>query len=167
MKLTELMGILPTPNPSFTGAVTNDDNILAIDTSETQDADFGEFVVAQDMIAGVDAQLNATSANKTYIREGQSDTKTGTQRTFAVTGDRQVGSEFQDYCLDPARLHAVGEKCNVRYIWFCALTGKGEQGKVTILVNSDGSGNAGENAGIDIQMRKTGPVPTPYTYSAA
>ena len=46
------------------------------------------------------------------------------------------------------------------------LTGLGEKGQVTIVVKNDGSGNAGDSAGIDIEFRKVGSQPTEYTWSA-
>ena len=54
----------------------------------------------------------------------------------------------------------------VPYVYFCILNGKGEKGEASIIVNSDGSGNSGENAGIDIDLKKSGAMPTEYTYSA-
>lgn len=166
MILGELMQTLGAPSPSFKGIVTNDDNILAVDISETQTGEVSSFAVVQGAIEGVDAQVNAKVSDKQYIRAGASTTKTGTQRTFKATGDRYIGDEFQDYVFDPKRMYGVGESCVAGYVWFNALTGKGEKGKVTIMVNSDGSGNAGETAGIDVELRKTGDMPEAYSYSA-
>ncbi len=166
MLLSALMATLGAPDPAFTGVVTNDDNILAIDISEAQDAKVGAFAVVQAAIEGVDAQMNAVSSDKQYIRAGASTTKTGTQRTFKATGDRHIGDDFQDYAFDIARLYGVGEKVVARYVWFSALTGKGEMGKAAIMVNSDGGGSAGETAAIDVELRKTGDVPVAFTWSA-
>ena len=52
------------------------------------------------------------------------------------------------------------------YVYFSILTGKGEKGTVSIIVNSDGGGNAGENSSISIDLRSVGTAPTEYTYSA-
>ena len=49
---------------------------------------------------------------------------------------------------------------------FSILTGKGEKGQVSIIVNSDGGGNAGENSAISIDLRSVGTKPTEYTYTA-
>ena len=46
------------------------------------------------------------------------------------------------------------------------MTGLGEKGQVTIVVKNDGSGNAGDSAGIDIEFRKVGDQPKEYTWSA-
>ena len=46
------------------------------------------------------------------------------------------------------------------------LTGKGEKGTASIIVNSDGGGNAGENSSISIDLKSVGTAPTEYTYSA-
>jgi len=117
-------------------------------------------------VAGLDAQLNPVTQDKTYIRAGQSTTKTGMQRSFAVSGDRYIGDEFQDYALSHAIKYGTGNAVAVPYVYFCLLNGKGEQGTASIIVNSDASGNAGESAAIDIELRKLGAQPEEYTYSA-
>lgn len=163
MKLSELMKG-HTPEPDFEGWITNDDFVLAVGIGEpTSEADYE---VAQLGVAGLDAQLNPVTADKQYIRAGQSSTKTGTQRTFKVTGDRFVGDAFQDYCFSNAVKYGTGQAVVVPYVYFCILNGKGEKGEASIIVNSDGSGNSGENAGIDIDLKKSGAMPTEYTYSA-
>lgn len=167
MRLSEMMALLPTPDPAFKGAVTNDDNILAIDTSEDQDAAIGDYVVVRDMIAGIDPALNPTSASKTYLYDGTSDIKNNTQRTFKVTGDREAGSAFQDHVLDHGVIFGRGQTCVRNYVYFCALTGIGEKGKVSIIVNKDGGGAGGENAGIDVDLKKTGANPEKFDYAVA
>ena len=163
MKLSELMKG-HTPEPDFEGWITNDDFVLAVGIGEP--ASEADYEVAQLGVAGLDAQLNPVTADKQYIRAGQSSTKTGTQRTFKVTGDRFVGDAFQDYCFSNAVQYGTGQAVVVPYVYFCILNGKGEKGEASIIVNSDGSGNSGENAGIDIDLKKSGAMPTEYTYSA-
>lgn len=100
MKLSELMKDY-TPSESYEGWVTNDDYVFAIDTAPNGSTATkeGDYVVVEMGIAGLDAQLNPITQDKTYIRAGQNTMKTGTQRAFSVTGDRYVGDEAQDYCL--------------------------------------------------------------------
>ena len=45
------------------------------------------------------------------------------------------------------------------------LTGKGEQGQAAIIVNSDGSGDAGAAAEGDIDIMCNNSVPTEYTWA--
>lgn len=163
MKLSELMKG-HTPEPDFEGWITNDDFVLAVGIGEP--ASEADYEVAQLGVAGLDAQLNPVTADKQYIRAGQSSTKTGTQRTFKVTGDRFVGDVFQDYCFSNAVKYGTGQAVVVPYVYFCILNGKGEKGEASIIVNSDGSGNSGENAGIDIDLKKSGAMPAEYTYSS-
>ena len=165
MKLSELMAS-HTPNPSFEGFVTNDDYVLAVDCSkEGTGGDPKTYAVVQMGVAGLDAQLNPITQDKQYIRAGQSSTKTGNQRSFAVTGDRYVGDEFQDFALAHEVMYGTGNSVIRPYVYFNILNGKGEQGKVSIIVNSDGSGDAGGNSEIDIELKKAGEAPTTYTYS--
>lgn len=159
-----------TPKPDFTGFVTNDDWVLAVDCGETAATDWSKasgFAVVQLGVTGLDSNLNPVTQDKTYLRAGQSTTKTGNQRSFAITGDRYVGDEFQDFALGHAIKYGTGQSVIRKYVYFNILTGKGEQGEVSIIVNSDGSGEAGNNAEIDIELRKAGAQPTEYTYSAA
>lgn len=167
MKLSELMkGV--TPNADYEGWATNDDFILAIDLNPgaavaTKTSEYG---VVQLGVQGLDAQMNPSTADKVYIRAGQSTQKTGTQRTFSVSGDRYIGDDVQDFMFGHDIKYGTGNKVITNYVYFCMLTGKGEKGQVSIIVNSDGSGNAGDSSSIDVELKKVGSAPTEYTYSA-
>lgn len=168
MKLAELMAGI-TLNPNFTGVVTNDDFVLAIDCGESPaenwDAD-EEFAVVQLGVSGLDSNMNPITQDKVYIRAGQSTTKTGNQRSFAVSGDRYVGDDFQDFALSHDIKYGVGQKVVRKYVYFNIITGKGEKGEVSIIVNSDGSGEAGNSSEIAIELKKSGAAPTEYAYTA-
>lgn len=166
MKLSELMAEI-TPKADYTGWVTNDDFVFAIDltpTAETATKE-GDYAVVQMGIEGLDAQLNPVTQDKQYIRAGQSTLRTGTQRSFAVTGDRYIGDEAQDYIMSHKVKYGTGNAVITNYLYFNILNGKGEKGQVSIVVNSDGSGNAGESAAVDIEFKKVGNVPAEYTYT--
>lgn len=168
MKLSALMAGV-TPNADFTGFVTNDDWVLAVDCGATAATDFStvsDFAVVQLGVAGLDSNLNPITVDKTYIRAGQSTAKTGNQRSFSVTGDRYAGDEFQDFALSHDIKYGTGAAVVRKYVYFNILTGKGEQGECVIIVNSDGSGEAGNSSEIDIELRKSGSQPTEYTYAA-
>ncbi len=152
MKVSELMKGY-TINPDYEGWVTNDDYVFAIDVAPGGDA-----VTPDGDFEGVEKQ---------YIRSGQNTMKTGTQRSFAVTGDRYVGDPAQDYCLSHKMKYGTGNSVVTNYVYFNILNGKGEKGKVSIIVNSDGSGNAGESSAVDIEFKKIGSNPTEYTYAAS
>ena len=167
MKLAELMAN-HTINSNFTGFVTNDDFVLAVDCGETAATDFSnveDFAVVQMGVAGLDSNLNPITQDKIYIRAGQSTTKTGNQRSFSITGDRYTGDEFQDFALSHAIKYGTGQSVVRKYVYFNVVTGVGEQGEGSIIVNSDGSGEAGNNAEIDIELKKSGAAPAEYTYS--
>lgn len=166
MKLSELMQG-KTPDSSYEGWVTNDDYVLAINLTPgvetaTAEKDYG---VVQMGIEGLDAQLNPITVDKTYIRAGQSTQRTGTQRSFSLTGDKYIGDEVQDYIFSHKIKYGTGNAVITDYVYFDILTGKGEKGQVTIIINSDGGGNAGESSAIDVEFRKVGAVPAEYTYS--
>ena len=64
-------------------------------------------------------------------------------------------------------MYGTGSAVIRKYVYFCLLNGKGETGEASIIVNSDGSGSAGESASIDIDVKKANAAPAEYTYSAA
>lgn len=167
MKLAELMKEI-TPDPQYTGWVTNDDMVFAINiAADNKEAvTESDYAVVQMGIEGLDAQLNPITVDKTYIRSGQSTQRTGTQRSFAVTGDRYIGDEAQDFILSHKMKYGTGNAVITDYVYFNLLTGKGEKGQVSVIINSDGSGNAGESSALDIEFKKVGAVPTEYTYAA-
>lgn len=161
MKLSELMA-KNTPSASYEGWVTNDDYVLAINTGNAQTE--SDYEVVEMGISGLDSQMNPITVDKTYIRAGQSTMKTGTQRSFSLSGDRYVGDPAQDYMLAHNMKYGTGNNVVTEYVYFCILNGKGEKGKVSIIVNSDGSGNAGESSAVDIELKKSGATPSEYTY---
>lgn len=152
-----------TPSENYTGVEMTDDFILAIKLGEA--ASESEWTVCQDHITSHSASLNPSTEDKTYIRTGVSTTKTQTQRSFSIAGDRNPGDAFQDYALGHAVMFGTGQDCIVEYIWFSIRTGKGEKGQASIVVNEDAAGDAGTNAtfGIDLRAVRT---PDAYTYSA-
>lgn len=167
MTLSELMtstGI--TPDPSYSGEVMADDMILALDCSENGKADVGDYAVVCEHITGAAASLNPTSKDATYLRVGTSTSKSGNQRSFSVGGNRYVGDEFQDFALSHEIMYGTGSKVVRPYVYFNILTGKGEKGLVSIIVNSENGAEADNNASIDIELKKSGKNPTEYTYSA-
>lgn len=168
MTLTELMSKYPNPKSDFEGFVTNDDFVLAVGIKgEDLDSEFAAntFVVVEVGIEGLDSSMNPVTVDNQYIRAGQSTIKTGTQRTFTVSGDRYIGDEFQDYAFSHDIKYGVGQDVVVPYVYFNLKNGKGEKGHVSIIVSSDGSGNAGDNATVSIELRKTGAKPSEFTYS--
>lgn len=164
MKLSELMQGR-TPNPDFEGFSTADDMVLAIDFSGAA-ADPGEYIVAQNGITEQSGRLEARTQDSQYLRTGQVTTKTGTSRSFAVNGDRYNKDEFQDEILSHAIKYGTGQAVVKPYVYFNMLTGKGEKGSLSITVEDDLSGAAGENASFSATLTST-VKPTEYTYAPA
>ena len=164
MNLSELMtGV--TPSPDYEGIVTAGDMVLAVDFSgeATGPADY---IVADEGVTEQSGALEATTAESTHLRSGTRTTKTGTTRTFTVTGDRFAGDEFQDALLDHKIKYGTGQAVVRPYVYFNMLTGKGEQGSISIAVEDDHSGAAGANAGWSATLTSSG-TPKEYTYSAS
>nr|DAP46690.1 MAG TPA: hypothetical protein [Caudoviricetes sp.] len=161
MLLKDLMANY-TPNESFTGEVMADDFVLAIKVSSTSEK-VADYAVVQEHTEGIDSSLNSESNDKQYIRAGKSTTKKSTQRTFTITADRYEGDEAQDY-MDSVK-YKTGSDVITDYVYFSLKTGKGEKGKISIAVDKDGGGNAGDNAGFSATLSKNGAAPTAYTYA--
>lgn len=165
MKLSELMAGF-TPDDAFEGFATNDDFVLAVNTKGTPGAaTVGDYDVVQMGVTSHEASLETETDDKQYIRTGKVSTKTGTQRTFSVSGDRYHGDAFQDWVLSNKVKFGHGAEVVAEYVYFSILTGKGEQGKVAVVVETDQGGEAGNNAEFSVELMGQG-TPTEYTYSA-
>lgn len=163
MKLSELMDGLELI-PNFKGIVTADDYVLAVGFDAA--ASPGDYLVAQQGITEHSGALSAKSTENTYIRGGTQSTKTGTTRTITVSGDRFAGDAFQDALLDHKLKYGTGQAVIKPYVYFCQITGKGEQGYVSIVIDEDPSGAAGGNAGIKATLTARG-TPEEYTWTSA
>ena len=75
------------------------------------------------------------------------------------------GDPFQAFVMSNKIKFGHGQSVVVPYVYFSMLTGIGEKGKVSIIVNEDQSGEAGENAGFAADLMAVG-TPEDYTYSA-
>lgn len=169
MTLSQLM-TGRTPSSTYSGWVTGDDMVLAMDcgtvpVTEITSTNVGSFMVAELGVSGLDGSLAPITENKTYIRTGRNTVKTGNQRTFKVTADRYAGDGFQDFCLSHGVKYGTGSAVVRKYVYFNILNGKGEQGDLAIIVESDGSGDAGDCAKVEIQLKSSGSAPQSYTYS--
>lgn len=164
MKLSALMAG-KTPSATFEGFATADDMVLAVDCSAEQNADVGDYAVVQVGAKSVTASLNPETTTSAYIRAGKSDTKTGNQRTISFELDKYHGDEFQDYA-DSIK-YATGQAAIVNYVYFSILTGKGEKGQATLVLDTDGSGNAEENLAISGSLNKSGAAPEAFTWGGS
>ena len=163
MKLSELMAEVEL-QPDFEGVVTADDYVLAIGLAGSETGP-GDYLVAQEGVSEHSGAMSAQTAENTYIRSGTQNTKTGTTRTINVTGDRYVGDPFQGALLAHALKFGTGQAVIKPYVYFNIITGKGEQGLVSIVIDEDPSGAAGSNAGFKATLTAKG-TPKEYTYSA-
>ena len=162
MKLSELMNGV-TPNAEFEGIVTAGDYVLAVDFSGSASSP-EDYIVADGGVTEQSGTLEATTAESTYLRSGTTETKTGTKRTFTVAGDRMAADDFQEALLAHAIKYGTGQSVIKKYVYFCMLTGKGEQGSLSIAVEDDEGGEAGANATWSATLTAVG-TPKEYTYS--
>lgn len=166
MKISELLKDW-TAKTDLTGPRVHNDMILAINTTpDVENVEVNDYAVVQIQIEGTEAELNPETSEKTYIRSGKNTNKTGTQRSFSVTGERYIGDAAQDFMLSHKIKYGSGADVITDYVYFDMATGKGEKGTVAIIVNSDGGGDASSGLEIDIELRQNGGNPTEFTYSA-
>lgn len=163
MKINELMqGHVP--NASYQGISTADDMVLAVDVSGTKDAAEAEYLVAQGGITEHSGELNPQTQTSQYMRTGQNTVKTGNQRVITIKGDRILGDEFQEFLLSHEIKYGVGAKVVVPYLYFNVLTGIGEKGMATVLVEEEPSGAAGENSSFVASLNAI-TIPELYVYA--
>jgi len=165
MKLSELMQG-KAPNPAFAGQTTADDMVLAVNLDPANaPGNFAGYVVAQVQINEHSGSLEAQTVETEYVRAGQVKTKTGTTRNITVNGDRYVGDEFQDLMLSHDIKFGTGNAVRKDYVYFSILSGVGESGVATVVVEEDAAGAAGENLSFSATLTST-ETPVEYAYSA-
>lgn len=150
-----------TVNPDYTGIEMADDIVLAINIDKENDK-IGNYAVVELGITGINISLNPQTQEVNFLRQGAVTIKTGVQRSFSVEGARYIGDPFQDFCL--STVYGTGEDVIVDYVLFNIITGKGEKGKVTISVESDRGGEAGNLSTFSITLSKANIAPTEYTW---
>ena len=170
MTVSETLAALKTqkgiePKASYTGTEDTDDFIFAVQTDSSSQTKESAWIVCADHVKEHSGALNASTNSDTFIRTGPTDTKSATQRTLSVNGNRCVGDAFQDFLLSHKIKYGTGSDVVVPYIYFSLRTGKGEKGKVAVVVQEDQTGDAGENAGFSVDLMGQG-SPEEYTYSA-
>ena len=129
------------------------------------DSMIGAHILEDDLVV-VRPQQTAEDGEIVVARfEGNATVKTSAQRTFSISGDRTHGDAWQDWVTSLAVMFGTGSTVIVPYVYFSMLTGKGETGKASVIVNGDASNGAGNNAGISVTVSGV-EKPKEYTYSA-
>ena len=164
MKLSEFMNAI-TLKPDFKGIILADDYVLAINISGEEDTPPGEYEIVEQGLKTANGQLNPQEKTTAYIRKGQQTTKTGTQRTFSLDMDRYIGDPAQDFFDSFGIKYGTGQDCVVDYVMINRINGKGEKGKLSVIVNTDSSGASEENSGISVDLKSAGVKPEEYQYT--
>ena len=154
-----------TPSASYTGIETADDFVFAIQTESAKQAKESDWIVCADHVKEHSGALNATTSDETFIRTGTATSKTATQRTLSVNGNRCVGDAFQDFALSHKIKYGTGSDVIVPYIYFSLRTGKGEKGSCALIVTSDVGGAAGSPATFACDVKGIG-TPAEFDYAA-
>lgn len=152
-----------TPSASYTGIEAANDFVLAFQTDKSKVSDW---IVCADHVKEHSGALNASTNSDTFIRTGPTDTKSATQRTLSVNGNRCVGDAFQDFLLSHKIKYGTGSDVIVPYIYFSLRTGKGEKGEASVIVTSDVGGAAGSKATFACDVKATG-IPDEFDYTTA
>ena len=152
------------PSADYAGEENTDDFILAIQTDKTKQTKESAWIVCADHVKEHSGALNASTNSDTFIRTGPTDTKSATQRTLSVNGNRCVGDAFQDFLLSHKIKYGTGSDVVVPYIYFSLRTGKGEKGTCTLIVTSDAGGAAGSPATFACDVKAIG-TPDEFTFA--
>ena len=163
MKLSVYMAAV-VDSVASTGERTGRQMVLAVDCSEQGNDAVADYAVVANHIENHGAALSAKTVDKSYIGEGDSTLKTGTQRTFDVAGQLLRGDDFHDFINSHAIKYGVGSDIKRKYVYFDPGTGDGETGTLSIIVNKDGAAAAGDPADIDVRLAVDG-TPEEYEYS--
>lgn len=164
MKLSEYMAAV---SAAATGERTGRQMVLAVDcTASHSPASPDDYAIVAQHIENHGASLSPTTVDKAYIGEGETTLKTGTKRTFNVTGQLLRGDDFHDFINSHEIKYGVGSSVQRDYVYFDPGTKKGEKGIVTIAVNKDGAGAASDPGDIDVTLSVVG-TPEEFTYTSS
>ena len=152
-----------TPSASYTGIETADDFVFAVQTESAKQTKESAWIVCADHVKEHSGSLNASTTDEAFIRTGTVTTKTGTQRTLAVNGNRCVGDAFQDFVLSHKIKYGTGKDVIVPYVYFSVRTGKGETGNASLVVTSDVGGSANAPATFAVDVKAVG-TPKDFNY---
>lgn len=155
------------PNPAYKALIadTTTAYLLAVNLADAAHPD--GYIVAYEGITEQSGSLNPETTEAKYLHTGTRSAKTGNQRQFSVAGDRFTGGDaFQDAILAHGMKYGLGNTIVRDYVYFNALTGLGEKGKIAIMVEEDVGGGAGENATWSASLNGQG-IPEEYTYDPA
>ncbi len=163
-KLSEFMAT-HSPNPAYMALVadTTDAYVLAVNLTEATDV--ADYIVANEGVTEHSGSLNPQTTDTQYIHTGLRSSKTGNQRQFSLSGDRFSGDEFQDAVLAFGMKFGLGNTIVRDYVYFNALTGLGEKGKIAIMVEDDTAGAAGESATFSATLYAQG-MPEEWDYAS-
>lgn len=165
-KLSEIMATR-SPNPAYKALVADTATAYLLAVNLTDATDPNDYTVAYEGITEQTGSLNPETTETKYLHTGTRSVKTGNQRKFALAGDRFTGGdEFQDSILAHGIKYGMGNTIIRDYVYFNALTGEGEKGKIAIMVEEDVGGGAGENATWSATLNGQG-IPEEYTYTPA
>lgn len=165
MTLAEFMAVAKQNNQfSANGERTGRQMVLAVDCSEDGSTEEKDYVVVANHVENVGASLSGKTTDKEYIGEGSMTIKSSTKRSFDISGQLLRGDPFHDFICSHKIKYGVGSAVQRKYVYFDPGTMKGESGTVTIVVNKDGAGAAGDPGDIDVTMDVAG-TPDEYTYS--
>ena len=161
MTVSETLAALKTqkgiePKASYTGSEDTDDFFFAIQTSDTQTKK-SAWIVCADHVKEHSGALNATTTDEAFIRTGTVTSKTGTQRTISVNGNRCVGDDFQSFALSHKIKYGTGKDVIVPYIFFSVRSVKGESGSAALIVTSEEGGAANATAPNAKDVKADGP----------
>lgn len=123
-----------------------------------------DYDVATVHVSNYGAELSPETDSSQFYYEGYTSMKKSTSRKFKPVGKRLMGDAFQDFICSHAIKYGKGSDVVRDYVYFCVLTGKGEKGKVLILVNNDGAAESGAIGDIDVELRSSVcrmSIPTP------
>ena len=171
MTVSETLAALKTqkgiePKASYTGTEDTDDFIFAVQTDSSSQTKESAWIVCADHVKEHSGALSATTTDEAFIRTGTVTSKTGTQRTFSINGNRCVGDDFQDFALSHKIKYGTGSDVIVPYIYFSIRTGKGESGSAVLIVNSDVGGAANASATFAMDVKAVG-TPVEFDYIKA
>lgn len=144
------------------GFSLGNDFVLALGKND-KDENVSQYTVLSDSCSEIKASVISDVALRKYVVSGGSFHRQTAVRKFTVTMYRRRNDPvFELLCGVPA-LFATEHTDIYNYVFFDAVTGKGEKGKVTADVFCDAQGSAGLPAVLSVDLYGCGTPPEAFS----
>ncbi len=149
-------------SPHLTPAPCGGDFILALSSSDSESPE--NYLAVTGGAYDVKAEILSEIAKRNYVLSGGSRRRKTAVRKFTLLMYKQDNDPISELLASPDILFGIEQQCVFNYVYFNAANGKGEKGKLSVVVACDGDGSLDEPVLMTADMYGCEGVPEYYCY---